>query len=78
MTRDEITEELAAWEELNGPSQSPLAPVLFAAHIAGLAERDEREACAKVCDAGNDPVLPEKYSEACRVSAALIRARSND
>ena len=36
----------------------------------------EREACAKVCDTGNDSVVHPKYAEACRVSAALIRARS--
>ena len=67
-------EELFALVKVVDPNAVRLPPGIK--KIAEAIEAHEREACAKVCDTGNDSVVHPKYAEACRVSAALIRARS--
>lgn len=73
MTRDEIQAEFDAFIEYPGKDKTYVTTVstlLFAEHIAKMAQQAERERCAKVCERMDYEDGPDDYAWAIRTEWA--------
>ena len=71
----EMAREANRYADTHADSTDCDWPLVRDEHFAELVRADEREACAKVCDAL--AAHPEYASEVTKLAAMAIRARSN-